>query len=63
MNGVTKLIINKMDVLRQVDSTWNYYKENLLTSCANEDTFINNIRKEIGNVLPGTLVQFQGQLH
>jgi hypothetical protein len=34
-----------------------------LTSCANEDTFVNNIRKEIGNVLPGTLVQFQGQLH
>ena len=63
MNGVTKLIINKMDVLRQVDSAWNYYKENLLTSCANEDTFINNIRKEIGNVLPGTWVQFQGQLH
>jgi hypothetical protein len=34
-----------------------------LTSCANEDTFINNIRKEIGNVLPNTWVQFQGQLH
>ena len=63
MNGVTKLIINKMDVLRQVDCAWNYYKDNLLTSCANEDTFVNNIRKEIGNVLPGTLVQFQGQLH
>jgi len=63
MNGVTKLIINKMDVLRQVDCAWNYYKDNMLTSCANEDTFINNICKEIGNVLPGTLVQFQGQLH
>ena len=63
MNGVTKLIINKMDVLRQVDCAWNYYKDNLLTSCANEDTFVNNIRKEIGNVLPGTLIQFQGQLH
>lgn len=63
MNGVTKLIINKMDVLRQVDCAWNYYKDNLLTSCANEDTFVNNIRKEIENVLPGTLVQFQGQLH
>ena len=63
MNGVTKLIINKMDVLRQVDCAWNYYKDNLLTSCANEDTFVNNICKEIENVLPGTWVQFQGQLH
>jgi len=63
MNGVTKLIINKMDVLRQVDCAWNYYKDNILTSCANEDTFVNNICKEIENVLPGTWVQFQGQLH
>ena len=63
MNGVTKLIINKMDVLRQVDSSWNYYKNNILISCANEDTFVSNISKEVGNVLPGTLIQFQGQLH
>jgi adenylosuccinate synthase len=63
MNGITKLIINKMDVLRQVDSSWNYYKNNILTSCANEDTFVSNIVKEVGNVLPGTLIQFQGQLH
>jgi Ni2+-binding GTPase involved in maturation of urease and hydrogenase len=63
MNGITKLIINKMDVLRQVDSSWNYYKNNILTSCENEDTFVSNIVKEVGNVLPGTLIQFQGQLH
>ena len=63
MNGVTKLIINKMDVLRQVDSAWNYYENNMLISCANEDTFVSNIVKEVGNVLPGTLIQFQGQLH
>jgi adenylosuccinate synthase len=63
MNGVTKLIINKMDVLRQVDSAWNYYKDNILVSCANEDTFVSNIWKEVGNVLPGVYIQFQGQLH
>jgi len=63
MNGITKLIINKMDVLRQVDSAWNYYKDNILVSCANEDTFVSNIWKEVGNVLPGVYIQFQGQLH
>ena len=63
MNGVTKLIINKMDVLRQVDSAWNYYKDNILVSCANEDAFVSNISKEVGNVLPGVYIQFQGQLH
>jgi adenylosuccinate synthase len=63
MNGVTKLIINKMDVLRQVDSAWNYYKNNMLISYADEDTFVSNIRKEVGNVLPGVYIQFQGQLH
>jgi adenylosuccinate synthase len=63
MNGVTKLIINKMDVLRQVDSAWNYYENNMLISCANEDTFVSNISKEVGMVLPGIFIQFQGQLH
>jgi adenylosuccinate synthase len=63
MNGVTKLIINKMDVLRQVDSSWNYYKDNILISYADEDTFVSNIRKEVGNLLPGVYIQFQGQLH
>ena len=63
MNGITKLKINKMDVLRQVDSSWNYYKNNMLISCANEDTFVSNIWKEVGNVLPGVYIQFQGQLH
>ena len=63
MNGVTKLIVNKMDVLRQVDSAWNYYENNMLISCANEDTFVSNISKEVGMVLPGIFIQFQGQLH
>ena len=63
MNGVTKLIINKMDVLRQVDSAWNYYENNMLISCANEDTFISNILKEVNIYLPNTQVEFQGQLH
>jgi adenylosuccinate synthase len=63
MNGVTKLVVNKMDVLRQVDSAWNYYENNMLISCANEDTFVSNIWKEVGMVLPGTFIQFQGQLH
>ena len=63
MNGVTKLIINKMDVLRQVVSAWNYYENGMLISCANEDTFISNILKEIKIYLPNTEVEFQGQLH
>ncbi len=63
MNGITKLKVNKMDVLRQVDSSWNYYKNNMLISCANEDTFVSNFWKEVGMVLPGVHIQFQGQLH
>jgi hypothetical protein len=52
-----------MDVLRQIDSAWNYYENNMLISCANEDTFVSNISKEVGMVLPGIFIQFQGQLH
>ena len=63
MNGVTKLIINKMDVLRQVDCAWNFYKDNILISCSDEDIFVSIIKKEFGKVLPGTLIEFQGQLH
>ena len=63
MNGVTKLIVNKMDVLAQVENAWDWYKDGKLHFVDDEASFINNIRKEIGNVLPGTLVQFQGQLH
>ena len=63
MNGVTKLIINKMDVLRQVDCAWNYYENNMLISCADEDIFISNILKEVKIYLPRTQVEFQGQLH
>ena len=63
MNGATKLIINKMDVLRQIDCAWNYYENNMLISCANEDTFISNILKEVKICLPHTQVEFQGQLH
>ena len=63
MNGVTKLIVNKMDVLAQVENAWDWYQNGKLHFVDDEISFINNIRKEIGNVLPGTLVQFQGQLH
>jgi len=63
MNGVSKLIINKMDILRQVTSAWNYYENNMLISCANEDTFISNILKEVKIYLPNIKVEFQGQLH
>jgi len=63
MNGVTKLIINKMDVLRQVVSAWNYYENEMLISCSDEDTFISNILKEIKIYLPHMQVEFQGQLH
>ena len=52
-----------MDVLRQVVSAWNYYENGMLISCADEDTFISNILKEIKIYLPNTKVEFQGQLH
>ena len=63
MNGVDFLYINKMDVLRQVVSAWNYYENGMLISCSDEDTFISNILKEIKIYLPHIEVEFQGQLH
>jgi hypothetical protein len=35
----------------------------MLISCANEDTFISNILKEVKIYLSQTEVEFQGQIH
>ena len=60
MNGVDFLIVNKMDVLRQVDSVWNLYEDQIIVSCSDENTFMNCIAKYLD---PSIDIEFQGQLH
>jgi adenylosuccinate synthase len=60
MNGVDFLIVNKMDVLRQVDSAWNLYEDQIIVSCSDENTFMNRIEKYLD---PSIDIEFQGQLH
>ena len=60
MNGVDFLIVNKMDVLRQVDSAWNLYEDQMVINCSDENTFMNRIAKYLD---PSIDIEFQGQLH
>ena len=46
INGVTELIINKTDVLQEVD-TWKLYKDQKLIDFADEDRFVDYIRNLI----------------
>ena len=63
MNGVTKLIVNKMDVLDQIISGWNFYEGGILNCCSDEGTFMLKIINHISKFNPGIEVEFQGQLH
>ena len=54
------LIVNKMDVLRQVDSAWNLYEDQSLVSCSDEKTFMDRIANYLD---PSIDIEFQGQLH
>ena len=60
MNGVDFLIINKMDVLRQVDCAWNLYEDQMIVSCSDENTFMQRIEKYLDSSID---IEFQGQLH
>jgi len=51
INGVSDLIINKTDILEQVD-TWKLYKNNVLQNLKYEDKFLDFIRQEILNNCP-----------
>ena len=63
MNGVTKLIVNKMDVLDQIQDGWNFYQDNILNVCSDEGTFMLKIINHITRYNPGIEIEFQGQLH
>jgi adenylosuccinate synthase len=63
MNGVTKLIVNKMDVLDQITSGWNFYQGGILNCCSDEGTFMLKIINHISNFNSDINIEFQGQLH
>lgn len=63
MNGITKLIVNKMDVLDQVNSGWNLYQDGILNCCADEGTFMLKIINHISRYNKDINIEFQGQLH
>ena len=60
MNGVDFLFVNKMDVLRQVNSAWNLYEDQMIVNCSDENTFMNRIANYLD---PSIDIEFQGQLH
>jgi len=60
MNGVDFLIVNKMDVLRQVNSAWNLYEDQMIVNCSDENTFMNRIANYLDPLID---IEFQGQLH
>ena len=63
MNGVTKLIVNKMDVLAQVENGWDWYQDGKLHFVDDEGSFMLCLMNEIMKYNPGIEIEFQGQLH
>jgi adenylosuccinate synthase len=63
MNGVTKLIVNKMDVLAQVENGWDWYQDGKLHFVEDEGSFMLCIMNQIMKYNPGIEIEFQGQLH
>jgi adenylosuccinate synthase len=63
MNGVTKLIVNKMDVLAQVENGWDWYQDDKLHFVDDEGSFMLCIMNQIMKYNPGIEIEFQGQLH
>jgi hypothetical protein len=49
-----------MDVLRQVDSAWNLYEDQMVVSCSDENSFMNRISNYLDSSID---IEFQGQLH
>jgi len=60
MNGVDKIIINKMDVLRSIGNMWKYNDVHTLIECNTEDEFKENITSIFNQQIPGIEVEFQG---
>jgi hypothetical protein len=60
MNGVDKIIINKMDVLRSIGNMWKYNDVHTLIECNTEDEFKENITLIFNQQIPGIEVEFQG---
>ena len=63
MNGVTKLIVNKMDVLAQVENGWDWYEDGKLHFVDDEGSFMLKIINYVTRYNPGIEIEFQGQLH
>jgi adenylosuccinate synthase len=63
MNGVTKLIVNKMDVLAQIENGWDWYQDGKLHFVDDEGSFMLCIMNQIMKYNPGIEIEFQGQLH
>ncbi len=63
MNGITKLIVNKMDVLDQVNGGWNWYENGQLCSVADEGSFMLRLIEYISRYNKDIQIEFQGQLH
>lgn len=60
MNGVDKLVINKMDILRQIDDAWKLHDFINVCDCHNEKNFIHQIHVIVNDIMPGLEVEFQG---
>ena len=63
MNGVTKLIVNKMDVLAQIENGWDWYQDGKLHFVDDEGSFMLCLMNQIMKYNPGIEIEFQGQLH
>lgn len=60
VNGVDKIIINKLDVLREIGNCWNVYDVHKLVKCNNEDEFKAYTSSVLQQMLPNVEVEFQG---
>lgn len=60
MNGVDKIIFNKMDVLRSIGNMWNFNDFHTLVKCNSEEEFKNTISMILDEQIPGVEVEFQG---
>lgn len=54
INGVSVLILNKLDILREV-GVWKLYFENDLIDLNNEDSFVNFINRNVPNCITNVL--------
>ena len=63
MNGITKLIVNKMDILAQIENGWDWYQDGKLHFVDDEGSFMLCLMNQILKYNPGIEIEFQGQLH